>query len=113
MGVGAALPLGVHLHGDGANFAVFTRHAVQVWLEFYVGAEDETPVRIVELDPSRHRTGDVWHVWVQDVRPGQLYAYRMDGPYLPEQGHRFNRHKMRSRLVRLTLDSIAPYHLGT
>jgi glycogen operon protein len=46
------------------------------------------------LDPVRHRTGDVWHVWVRGIPAGQLYGYRIDGPYLPEEGHRFNPHKL-------------------
>ena len=46
------------------------------------------------LDPVRHRTGDLWHVWVRGIPPGQLYGFRIEGPYLPEQGHRFNPHKL-------------------
>ena len=48
----------------------------------------------IDLDPARNRTGDVWHVWVEGIRPGQLYAYRVDGPYQPEEGHRFNFDKL-------------------
>ena len=47
-------------------------------------------MHVVDLDPSRNHTGDVWHVWVKGVLPGQLYGYRMDGPYEPHAGHRFN-----------------------
>jgi isoamylase len=57
-------------------------------------ADDEKPTRTIELDPSCHRTGDVWHVWIQGVHPGQLYACRADGPYLPKQGHCVNKHKL-------------------
>lgn len=42
----------------------------------------------------RNRTGDVWHVWVEGIRHGQLYANRVDGPYQPKAGHRFNFHKL-------------------
>ncbi|NOZ70832.1 MAG: glycogen debranching enzyme, partial [Chloroflexi bacterium] len=91
---GSPLPLGVRLRGDGANFAIFSRNASRVWLEFYDNAEDDKPCERIELSPEQHRTGDIWHVWVQGVQPGQLYAYRMDGPYQPQQGHRFNRHKL-------------------
>jgi isoamylase len=91
---GSPLPFGTHPHGNGVNFALFSRHAAQVWLEFYAHTEDARPVRVIELNPAWHRTGDVWHVWVQGVRPGQLYAYRVDGPYLPEQGQRFNKHRL-------------------
>lgn len=91
---GSPLPFGAHFHGDGVNFSLFSRNATQVWLEFYDHAEDDKPSQVVELTPAHHRTGDVWHVWVQGVRSGQLYAYRVDGPYAPEQGQRFNKHKL-------------------
>ena len=52
--------------------------------------EDTKPTRVIDLDSARHRTGDVWHVWVKGLGPGQLYAYRVDGPYEPIKGHRFN-----------------------
>jgi isoamylase len=42
----------------------------------------------------RNRTGDVWHVWIEGIYPGQLYAYRVDGPYEPGEGHRFNFNKL-------------------
>jgi glycogen operon protein len=51
---------------------------------------DEKPARAIDLDPARNRTGDVWHVWVKGIAPGQLYAYRVNGPYQPSEGHRFN-----------------------
>jgi isoamylase len=52
--------------------------------------EDAAPARVIDLDSARNRTGDVWHVWVKGIGPGQLYAYRVDGPYEPSEGHRFN-----------------------
>mgnify|MGYP006284802535 CR=1 FL=1 len=91
---GAPLPLGVHREDDGVNFAIFSRHATGVRLEFYDHADDEVPARVMKLDPVYNRTGDVWHIWVQGVRPGQLYGYRVEGPYQPEAGHRFNSSKL-------------------
>jgi isoamylase len=91
---GSPLPFGASPRDGGVNFALFSRHADRVWLELYAHAEDDQPVRSIELDPTYHRTGDVWHVWVRGVDLGQLYAYRVDGPYLPRQGHRFNKHKL-------------------
>ena len=92
--VGVPLPLGVYAHGEGVNFALFSRHASRVRLELFDHPEEATAARSIDLDPSRNRTGDVWHVWVQGIRPGQLYAYRVDGPYEPGEGHRFNFHKL-------------------
>ena len=91
---GSPLPFGAHFRGDGVNFALFSRNATQVWLEFYDKAEDEKPGEVVELKAAHHRTGDVWHVWVQGVEAGQLYAYRVDGPYAPEKGQRFNKNRL-------------------
>jgi len=92
---GDPLPIGgAHQYGDGVNFVLFSRHATRVRLEFYQNANDSSPTKIIEMDPARHRTGDVWHVWVRGVLAGQLYGYRIDGPYQPEQGHRFNPHKL-------------------
>jgi isoamylase len=80
--------------GAGVNFVLFSRHATGVRLEFYHNADDSSPSRIIDLDPVRHRTGDVWHIWVRGIPAGQLYGYRVEGPYLPEEGHRFNPHKL-------------------
>lgn len=92
--VGVPLPLGASARGDGVNFALFSRHASRVRLELFDHPHDATAARVMELDPARHRTGDVWHVWVEGIRPGQLYAYRVDGLYQPKEGHRFNVHKL-------------------
>jgi isoamylase len=88
--VGAPSPLGAHPMGDGVNFALFSRHATRVRLELFDRPEDAEPARVIDLEPSRNRTGDVWHVWVPGVAHGQLYGYRVDGPYAPDHGHRFN-----------------------
>ncbi|MGA3345338.1 MAG: alpha-amylase family glycosyl hydrolase [Terracidiphilus sp.] len=92
---GNPLPIGgAHQEGMGVNFVLFSRHATGVRLELYQNSEDSSPSRIIDLDPVRHRTGDVWHVWVRGIPAGQLYGYRVEGPYLPEEGHRFNPHKL-------------------
>jgi glycogen operon protein len=84
----------VELRDGGANFALFSRHATQVWLEFYDDADAAEPRELIGLDPQANRTGDIWHVWVEGIQPGQLYALRVDGPYAPADGHRFNPHKL-------------------
>ncbi len=88
------LPLGTYALAEGVNFAFASRHASRVRVEFFDHPEDATAARVIDLDPARNRTGDVWHVWIKGIRPGQLYAYRVDGPYQPEDGHRFNFHKL-------------------
>jgi isoamylase len=91
---GYPIPWGAHQDRDGVNFALFSRHASRVRLELYQNAADNAAIRIIDLDPVRHRTGDVWHVWVRGIPSGQLYGYRIEGPYQPERGHRFNPHKL-------------------
>lgn len=91
---GVPLPLGTNESAGGVNFALFSRHASRVRLELFDHPQDVTPTRMIELDPVRNRTGDVWHVWVAGIRAGQLYAYRLDGPYQPADGHRFNFNKL-------------------
>ena len=91
---GVPLPLGTSESGGGVNFALFSRHASRVRLELFDHPDDATASRVIDLDPARNRTGDVWHVWVDGIRPGQFYAYRVDGPYRPSEGHRFNFNKL-------------------
>lgn len=92
---GSPLPIGgAHQYEDGVNFVLFSRHATGVRLELYQNAADSSPARTIVLDPARHRTGDVWHVWVRGIKAGQLYGYRIEGPYEPKLGHRFNPHKL-------------------
>jgi len=97
---GSALPLGTSEQDNGGNFAFFSRHATRVRLELFDHPGDGAPRRQIDLDPVRNRTGDVWHAWVDGIRPGQLYAYRVDGPYAPGEGQRFN-------FARLLLDPFA------
>src|SRR5580698_6944432 len=92
---GNPLPIGgTHPQGDGVNFVLFSRHATRVRLELYQHPDDSSPARTIDLDPLSHRTGDVWHIWVRGISVGQLYGYRVEGPYQPEEGHRFNPHKL-------------------
>ena len=73
----------------GANFALFSRNATQVCLWLFEHPDDSKPSQIIELDPEHHRTGDIWHVFVKGAGRGLTYAFTVDGPYLPEQGHLF------------------------
>lgn len=87
---GSPLPIGAHLHSDGVNFTLFSRHATRVWLLLFDSPEDEFPAHVIELDPHLHRTGDIWHILVEGVGRGLAYAFRVDGPHQPEKGHRFD-----------------------
>ncbi|HJR15657.1 MAG TPA: glycogen debranching protein GlgX [Gemmatimonadales bacterium] len=88
---GAPAPLGATWDGEGTNFAVASGHASRVELCLFAepGAATESE-RIV----LRERSGDVWHCYLPEARPGQAYGYRVHGPYAPELGHRFNPAKL-------------------
>jgi isoamylase len=86
---GSSFPQGAALTPTGVNFALFSRHATAVTLVLF----DEHRNRLAEL-PLTQRTRYTWHGHVEGVRAGQRYGYRVDGPYLPRQGHRFNRKKL-------------------
>ena len=91
---GSPMPLGAHESDGGVNFAIFSRYASRVRLEFFDHPEDAAPARTIDLDSTHNRTGDVWHIWVKGIASGQFYAYRVDGPYEPNKGHRFNFKKL-------------------
>jgi len=91
---GYPMPFGATPTPLGTQFAVFSRHATAVSLLLFDSPEDATPAHEIPLDPRLNRTGDVWHVRVEGAGPGTLYLYRVDGPYEPEKGHRFNRNKL-------------------
>ncbi|HEX7023067.1 MAG TPA: alpha-amylase family glycosyl hydrolase, partial [Trueperaceae bacterium] len=84
-------PLGANWNGLGVNFALFSAHAESVELLLFDHAEDRQPARTLVLP---ERTGPIWHGFVPGLRPGQLYGFRVHGPYQPEAGHRFNAHKV-------------------
>lgn len=84
------LPLGATVVPGGVRFAVFSRHASRLWLELFDEPPDAEPMARIALDRDLHRRGDIWSVHVEGVGAGQLYAYRVEGPYEPSEGHRFN-----------------------
>ncbi|PAW94153.1 glycogen debranching enzyme GlgX [Mucilaginibacter sp. MD40] len=89
---GKPYPLGATYDGKGVNFAVFADNATGVELCLFQtsenGNEPEKRIKLTE------RTHQVWHCYIPGVEHGQLYGYRVDGPYDPENGHRFNRNKL-------------------
>jgi isoamylase len=87
---GSSSPLGATPSGKGVNFSVFSKHATAVQLLLFDGVNDTKAARVVRLDPSANRTYHYWHVFVPNVRPGQLYAYRVEGPFDPSRGMRFD-----------------------
>jgi isoamylase len=87
---GSPHPLGATWDGRGTNFALFSANATKVELCLF----DRDARRETERIIMPERTDDVWHAYLSHVTPGQLYGYRVHGPYAPEAGHRFNPNKL-------------------
>ncbi|MDX6750752.1 glycogen debranching protein GlgX [Geminicoccaceae bacterium 1502E] len=83
-------PLGATFDGRGVNFALFSANAEKVELCLFDAKGERELERLVLPE----YTDQVWHGYLPDVRPGQLYGYRVHGPYDPKQGHRFNANKL-------------------
>ncbi|MBN1104421.1 MAG: glycogen debranching protein GlgX [Deltaproteobacteria bacterium] len=87
-------PPGAKVDPEGVNFSVFSRHATQVELRLYEDARSPDPFQVVRLDPEENRTFFFWHVYVEGLRPGVLYTWRVDGPGNTKvTGFRFDREK--------------------
>ncbi len=87
---GRPYPLGATWDGSGVNFAIFSEHAERVDLCVF----ESKGRREIERVQLAERTGFVWHCYLEDARPGLVYAYRVHGPNQPERGHRFNPHRL-------------------
>jgi isoamylase len=88
---GSPRPLGATWNGEGVNFALFSENATAVQLCLFDEATAGVPTATITM---AERTDNVWHAYLPDVRPGALYGYRVDGPYEPTAGHRFNHSKL-------------------
>ena len=88
---GRSYPLGATWDGAGVNFAIFSEHASKVELCLF---DSPKATRETEKIVLTEHTDQVWHCYIPDARPGQLYGYRVHGPYEPDKGHRFNPHKV-------------------
>ncbi len=82
--------IGATFDGDGVNFALFSEHATAVELCLFTPDGQRETQRLTLPE----RSGWVWHGRVPGLMPGQLYGYRVHGPHAPEEGHRFNPHKL-------------------
>src|SRR6266700_8256596 len=106
----AKASIGAAVDEHGATFTIFSAHADQVELCLFDHAGTLETARV-----KLERSGDVWHAYIDGVRAGQRYGYRVHGPYEPANGHRFNPNKLlidpyAKALARSS--SLAPSHFG-
>ncbi len=88
---GRPYPLGATWDGRGVNFALYSENATKVELCLFDSVDDPKETSRIVMPEY---TDMIWHVYLPEIRPGQLYGYRCYGPYEPEQGHRFNPNKL-------------------
>jgi isoamylase len=83
---GNRFPLGATVIDDG----VYSKNATAIDLLLFDAKDDSNPIRIIHLDPRKNRTYHYWHTFVDGIGAGQIYGYRVDGPFQPELGMRFD-----------------------
>ena len=88
---GKPYPLGATYNDEGVNFALFSQNATAVYLCLYDTADPTTEITRI---PVQERTDLVWHIQVDGLQPGQLYGFRVNGPYDPRSGNFFNFNKL-------------------
>lgn len=88
---GKEYPPGATWDGKGVNFTLYTEHASKVELCLFSSGNDSIESSKINLIAKSHH---VWHAYIKGIKPGQLYGYRVHGPYEPQHGHRFNPSKL-------------------
>lgn len=91
---GKSFPIGASVTAEGTNFSVYSKNATGIELLLFETEEDIQPEKIIVFNPVINHTGNYWHVFVQGVKPGQIYGYRVSGPFQPEKGLRFDGEKI-------------------
>jgi isoamylase len=91
---GKSFPIGATVYPNGVNFCLFSKNAEAIELLLFDAPNAPKPERIIQFNPKQNKTFYYWHVFVEGVVAGQIYAYRVYGPFAPEKGHRFNGNKV-------------------
>jgi glycogen operon protein len=91
---GASAPLGASVTADGVNFSVFSKRATGIDLLLFEHVDDEKPASVIHVHPASNRTYHYWHVFVPALKAGQIYGYRVYGPFEPSKGFRFDATKV-------------------
>jgi len=87
---GESFPLGSSPCHDGVNFSLFCKNGTSVELLLFDNVDDIVPARVITLDPRQNKTYHYWHTFQPNISSGQLYAYRIHGPFEPWNGHRYD-----------------------
>jgi isoamylase len=91
---GLSFPLGAAARPGGVNFCIFSKHSTGAELLLFDNPCDPQPSRVLKLDATHNRTYFYWHVFVPGIQEGQVYAWRMQGPYDAARGLRFDPEKV-------------------
>jgi isoamylase len=91
---GRPYPLGASVQPEGVNFSLFSKNATSVQLLLFDRYDQPQPTATLTLDRRQNKTFYYWHAFVEGIGVGQIYAYRVHGPYQPEEGLRFNGSKV-------------------
>jgi isoamylase len=91
---GLSFPIGPTVSPEGVNFCLYSKNAEWVEILFFDHVSDPEPKYSIRLDPELNKTYHYWHIFVEGIRAGQLYGYRIHGPYEPKKGHRFDASKV-------------------
>jgi isoamylase len=91
---GESYPLGATVVLGGVNFCIFSRGAASIELLLFDRVEDGSPSRVIHIDNAENRTYHYWHSFVPGVQPGQIYGFRVQGPFDPANGLRFDSSKL-------------------
>ncbi|PSW19047.1 glycogen debranching enzyme GlgX [Photobacterium sanctipauli] len=91
---GEAFPLGASVKQNGVNFSLYSKDATRVTLHLFASADAASPQHSFELNPSIHKRGHYWFIFVGNIGHGQVYGFQVDGPWLPEKGLRFDKDKV-------------------
>lgn len=91
---GQSYPLGATAYALGVNFCLYSKHATGVDLLLFNSENIRQPSRVISFDRRWNRTSHYWHAFIPGLRAGQVYGFRIHGPWHPSQGHRFDAAKV-------------------
>ena len=87
-------PLGATPDENGVNFSLYSENAESVQILLFENHDDKSPFQVIDLDPKKNRTFHFWHVYVEGLKPGVNYGYKVNGSQDKSAGHRYNPNKL-------------------